>query len=108
MFANNRVVLSVLADKLVAPSSNVSEQNETNTASIALWGFSTPSPIDHDYSECCIKEGVSKECMGFCSIKNILEGTTGMHPANCDDQFKKIVHCMAGNLEHIYAISNEF
>jgi hypothetical protein len=29
-------------------------------------------------------------------VKNILEGTTGMHPANCDDQFKKIVHCMAG------------
>ena len=44
----------VLADKLVAPP-NSNDQADNNSASIALWGFSTPAPIDHDYTECCVK-----------------------------------------------------
>ena len=49
------------------------------TAVEALWGYTTPKPINHNYTQCCIDESVPNECLGFCSIKNILEGTTGMN-----------------------------
>lgn len=39
--------------------------------------------------------------MGFCSIKNILEGTTGIHPSKCDPHFKDIVRCMADGRNHV-------
>ena len=34
--------------------------------------------------------------MGFCTIHNILEGTTKVQPEECEDQFPNIVKCMAG------------
>ena len=106
-------------------------QNVTtkNTAQ-NLWGYSTPSPIDHDYTYCCSKKKVynlckriyiyiyinisckliiflmhciimskqvTNKCIGFCDVSNILDGTTGNHPSECEDDFPKIVECMAGN-----------
>ena len=93
------------------------------TAVEALWGYTTPKPINHNYTQCCIDESVPNECLGFCSIKNILEGTTGnkvnewnkmsymfmyfilqisgIHPTKCDPHFKQIVHCMADGRNHV-------
>ena len=44
---------------------------------------------------------VVHRCIGFCDVANILEGTTGQHPSECEDDFPKIVECMAGNLTYI-------
>ena len=44
--------------------------------SIDVWNYSTERPITHDYKECCTASNVTKQCLGFCNIKNILEGNT--------------------------------
>ena len=82
--------LKVLTDRLLAPvvasddneapgeSSDSGEAASTATKdSIDVWNYSTERPINHDYSDCCSAKNVSKSCLGFCNIKNILEGTTG-------------------------------
>ena len=82
--------LKVLTDRLLAPvvasdfneapgeSSDSGEAATTATKdSIDVWNYSTERPINHDYSDCCSAKNVSKSCLGFCNIKNILEGTTG-------------------------------
>ena len=45
--------------------------------SIDVWNYSTERPITHDYKECCMASNVTKQCLGFCNIKNILDGNTG-------------------------------
>ena len=90
--------LTVLTDKLVAPKN---KENVNTTAVEKLWGYTTPKPISHNYTECCMEEGVPNTCLGFCSIKNILEGSTGIHPSKCDPHFKKIVKCMADGRNHV-------
>lgn len=72
-----------------------------STAVEALWGFSTPKPISHNYTGCCMNAKVPEMCLGFCSIKNILEGTTGVHPSKCDPFFRDIVKCMADGRNHV-------
>ena len=42
-----------------------------------MWNYSTERPITHDYKECCMASNVTKQCLGFCNIKNILDGNTG-------------------------------
>ena len=75
--------LKVLSDRLLAPGSSsdhTESPKEAQTAtknSIDVWNYSTERPINHDYSGCCAAKNVSKSCLGFCNIKNILEGTTG-------------------------------
>ena len=79
--------LKVLTDRLLAPvvasdfteaPSTSSDSDEVATKdSIDVWNYSTERPINHDYSDCCSGKNVSKSCLGFCNIKNILEGTTG-------------------------------
>ena len=79
--------LKVLSDKLLAPvvASDFTEAPDQGTDSdeaatkdsIDVWNYSTERPINHDYSDCCSAKNVSKSCLGFCNIKNILEGTTG-------------------------------
>ena len=44
---------------------------------------------------------MANRCIGFCDVKNILHGTTGSHPSECEDDFPKIVECMAGKLLNI-------
>ena len=55
------------------------------------------SDLNHDYTACCNQLGVSNSCLGFCSLKNILDGTTQMDPDKCEADFPSIVRCMAGN-----------
>ena len=79
----------VLAIKKVTPDDSGTYTCEINTeppsksihqlsvikknSSIDVWGYSTESPVTHDYTSCCSENGVSKDCLGFCSIKNIME-----------------------------------
>ena len=44
---------------------------------------------------------VSEKCLGFCSIRNILEATTGTNPAECEEDFGAIVRCMADGRNHV-------
>ena len=120
--------LKVLSDRLLAPavSSDLSEvpgaTSESGEAatkdSIDVWNYSTERPINHDYSDCCSAKNVSKSCVGFCNIKNILEGTTGeiwslqtdhnimmlcagTSPTQCETDFPQIVSCMADGRDHL-------
>ena len=87
----------MLSTKLVAPISTSTNVSDAET----IWGFSTPSPIDHDYTKCCRTKGVKRTCLGFCNVKNILEGNIGSHPSNCEDDFTAIVECMAAGRNHV-------
>ena len=79
--------LKVLSDKLLAPvvASDFTEAPDQGTDSdeaatkdsIDVWNYSTERPITHDYKECCMASNVTKQCLGFCNIKNILDGNTG-------------------------------
>eukprot|EP00095_Tigriopus_kingsejongensis_P012676 maker-scaffold22_size673200-snap-gene-3.19 protein:Tk12676 transcript:maker-scaffold22_size673200-snap-gene-3.19-mRNA-1 annotation:"ig-like and fibronectin type-iii domain-containing protein" len=88
--------------KLTVLSSNLSVPHEIRAVntSMDVWGFSTPSPIAHDYSSCCVGLGVSSQCLGFCNIRNILEGKAGSNPAECEKDFPNIVLCMADGKNH--------
>ena len=78
--------LKVISDRLLAPVvasdhledvTNDNDDKPVTRDSIDVWNYSTERPINHDYSDCCISKNVSKSCLGFCSIKNILDGNTG-------------------------------
>ena len=85
--------LRIISDRLLAPvvasdhhEDIINDKNDENDNdgespvskdSIDVWNYSTERPINHDYSDCCISKNVTKKCLGFCSIKNILDGSTG-------------------------------
>jgi hypothetical protein len=64
------------------------------------------SDLNHDYTACCNQLGVSNSCLGFCSLKNILDGTTQMDPDKCEADFPSIVRCMAGNRVFYFFLNN--
>lgn len=94
-------LLTVISKSLSAPDPDSSNKNATAKDSFDVWGFSTPAPIDHDYTDCCRTRKVPSKCLGFCNVKNILEATTGRNPADCEDHFQDIVMCMAGKQDEI-------
>lgn len=51
----------------------------------------------HNYTDCCRASNVSAGCLGFCTLRNILDGSTNQEPERCEDEFPAIVKCMAGN-----------
>jgi len=53
------------------------------------------SIMSHNYTDCCLRRNVTSSCLGFCTLKTILDGTTG-EPNACENEFPKIVACMAG------------
>ncbi|XP_050727678.1 Ig-like and fibronectin type-III domain-containing protein 1 isoform X2 [Eriocheir sinensis] len=55
----------------------------------------------HNYTDCCMKNGVNQQCLGFCSIHNIVEGKTGIEPEACETFFPHIVKCMADMRNHV-------
>ena len=71
--------LRIISDRLLAPvvASDHDEDSSDTRDSIDVWNYSTERPINHDYSDCCLQRNVTKKCLGFCNIKNILEGSTG-------------------------------
>ncbi|XP_002074396.3 Ig-like and fibronectin type-III domain-containing protein 2 isoform X1 [Drosophila willistoni] len=60
-----------------------------------------PPLITHDFTECCERANVSSQCMGFCNVHNILDGTTGIDPEACEKDFPSIVRCMADGRNHV-------
>ena len=56
-------LFQVLSSKLIAPpprNSNQTQNTSTTTDTVEnLWGYSTPSPIEHDYSSCCAMKKVN-------------------------------------------------
>jgi hypothetical protein len=72
-------------DSKPAPSNTTGVTDSTSSQIIA-----------HNYTECCINYNVTTACMGFCNLKNILDGTTGQDPEQCEADFPSIVKCMAG------------
>lgn len=57
--------------------------------------------ITHDFTECCQSLNVSSKCMGFCTVHNILDGTTGIEPEACENDFPSIIKCMADGRNHM-------
>ena len=97
--------LKVLSDKLLAPvvASDFTEAPEEAATkdSLDVWNYSTERPINHDFTDCCSAKNVSSSCLGFCDIKNILEGSTGSSPSQCEADFPNIVSCMADGRDHM-------
>ncbi|XP_043647954.1 Ig-like and fibronectin type-III domain-containing protein 2 [Drosophila teissieri] len=60
-----------------------------------------PPLVTHDFTECCERANVSTQCMGFCNVHNILDGTTGIDPEACERDFPGIVRCMADGRNHV-------
>jgi hypothetical protein len=60
-----------------------------------------PLTFTHDYKECCESFNISKKCLGFCTIHNILDGTTGVEPEACENDFPNIIKCMADGRNHM-------
>lgn len=60
-----------------------------------------PPVLTHDFTECCERANISSECMGFCNVHNILDGTTGIDPEVCERDFPAIVRCMADGRNHV-------
>ena len=98
--------LKVLSPFLQAPVASSEKSVVTGTTastkdSIEVWGYSTESPINHDFSSCCASKNISSVCQGFCNLKSILDGSTGVNPSDCEAEFPDIVSCMADGRNHM-------
>ncbi|XP_067642607.1 Ig-like and fibronectin type-III domain-containing protein 1 isoform X2 [Eurosta solidaginis] len=100
------------------PSTNTNNDNITTTTETSdvylvpphfdatdnrsFWRAPTIAPqITHDFTECCERANISAECMGFCNVHNIIDGTTGIEPEACEKDFPNIVRCMADGRNHV-------
>lgn len=59
-----------------------------------------PALITHNYTDCCLAAQVNDKCLGYCTVHNILDGTTGVEPDVCETDFPRIVKCMADGRNH--------
>lgn len=86
--------LSVLSKALLPPdnSTDVPFMDEQKP---------TANGRNHNYTNCCIEKSVSSNCLGFCNIQSILEGSTGQDPEHCERDFPAIVKCMADGRNHV-------
>ena len=59
--------------------------------------------LDPDASslDCCLARNVSRACLGFCSVTNIMAGKTKVNPGNCESSFPTIVSCLADDRDHL-------
>lgn len=60
-----------------------------------------PRTATHDYTDCCESFNVSSKCLSFCTIHNILEGTTEVEPEACENDFPNIIKCMVDGRNHL-------
>ncbi|KAI4456941.1 titin [Holotrichia oblita] len=86
--------LSVLS-KALQPPENGSDYNFYEDQKPSF------SSKNHNYTECCQNRNVSLNCLGFCNIQSILEGSTGQDPEHCENDFPSIVKCMADGRNHV-------
>lgn len=87
--------MKVVPSKLEPPS-NINPASNGNSSTTAAIDSTSSQIVNHNYTECCSSNNVTSACMGFCSLKNILDGTTGLDPEQCEADFPSIVKCMAG------------
>lgn len=85
-------------DTLIS-SSTVSPDDDLDTSDDSLPSSSTN--FIHDFTDCCQSLNVSSKCMGFCTVHNIIDGTTGIEPEYCETDFPSIVKCMADGRNHL-------
>ncbi|XP_030373316.1 Ig-like and fibronectin type-III domain-containing protein 1 isoform X2 [Scaptodrosophila lebanonensis] len=111
--------IHILTVKELQPASGAPTNNTDAVASESSDVFLIPPPLDaqdnrsfwrpsqvlpqltHDFTECCERANVSAQCMGFCNVHNILDGTTGIDPEACERDFPSIVRCMADGRNHV-------
>lgn len=72
-----------------------------STTAIPITEEPTTPSVTHDYTDCCQSLNVSTKCLGFCTVHNILDGTTGIEPELCETDFPNIVKCMADGRNHL-------
>lgn len=92
--------LYVVPSKLEPPS-NINPASNGNSSTTAAIDSTSSQIVNHNYTECCSSNNVTSACMGFCSLKNILDGTTGLDPEQCEADFPSIVKCMADGTNHV-------
>lgn len=56
--------------------------------------------VTHNYTDCCLAARIADKCLGYCTVHNILDGTTGVEPDACETDFPSIVKCMADGRNH--------
>eukprot|EP00090_Calanus_glacialis_P031499 TRINITY_DN5209_c0_g1_i1.p1 TRINITY_DN5209_c0_g1~~TRINITY_DN5209_c0_g1_i1.p1 ORF type:complete len:1460 (-),score=250.05 TRINITY_DN5209_c0_g1_i1:454-4833(-) len=101
-FHELKVLSAFLQPPLPTSESSVASGSTASTKdSVEVWGYSTESPIDHDFSSCCAGRNISTVCQGFCNLKSILDGNTGVNPSDCEEEFPSIVSCMADGRNHM-------
>lgn len=95
-----------------APASTSSVPSGAVSTIAAAGGTAPPTPSDkleipeepalitHNYTDCCLAAQVNDKCLGYCTVHNILDGTTGVEPDVCETDFPRIVKCMADGRNH--------
>ena len=84
-FHELKVLSAFLQPPVPTSESSVASGSTASTKdSVEVWGYSTESPIDHDFSACCAGRNISSVCQGFCNLKSILDGNTGVNPSDCE------------------------
>ncbi|CAB3371385.1 Hypothetical predicted protein [Cloeon dipterum] len=73
--------------------------------------YVTPAPTQdmsrHNFTSCCDAAGVPKNCLGFCSLGNIVKGNTGEDVQNCNEHHAQIFNCMADGRDHTACCAKE-
>ncbi|GAB6027715.1 hypothetical protein CHUAL_001951 [Chamberlinius hualienensis] len=62
--------------------------------------LATPFSLTHNFTECCVMKNVPDNCLGFCSLRNIVLGITGSSSHECEDHLASIAFCMADGKNH--------
>lgn len=83
----------VIPSHLQPPADETSPEKKSASKSDTAVTKEIPN---HNYTICCQENNVSMKCLGFCSLQQILNGTTGQEPEECEADFPTIVKCMAG------------
>ncbi|KFM57521.1 Ig-like and fibronectin type-III domain-containing protein, partial [Stegodyphus mimosarum] len=56
-------------------------------------------PVDHNYTNCCVKNGVPTFCREFCSLQSVIMGGQS-NPWQCMDHLPKITKCLTDGRNH--------
>jgi hypothetical protein len=69
------------------------EKDEPNSSSLES---AATDGSKHNFTACCVAANVSRNCLGFCNLQNIIERNTGESVHNCATHLPEIFSCMAG------------
>lgn len=63
-------------------------------------GSKAAFPIDHNYTNCCVNEGVPSSCLDFCSLQSVIMGGHP-EPWNCMEFLPTITRCLTDDRNHM-------